>query len=109
MKTFFVAVFLSAAAAANAQWQSVGPGVDFQEFKQDNQDVYVTRIDLTNDKIAVVTSRQSEKGTRGDHGNLVVVTSRQSEKGTRVSDFGRRNKALAAINGDYFDEKFNPV
>ena len=90
MKTFFLAVFLSAAAAANAQWQSVGPGVDFQEFRHDNQDVYVTRIDLTNDKIAVITSRQSEKGTR-------------------VSDFGRKTKALAAINGDYFDDRFNPV
>jgi len=90
MKTFFLAIVFSAAAAAHAQWQSVGPGVDFQEFQRDNQDIYVTRIDLTNDKIAVVTSRQSEKGTR-------------------VSDFGRKNKAIAAINGDYFDDKFNPV
>lgn len=90
MKTFFLSLLISAAAVANAQWQSIGPGVDFQEFKRDTQDIYVTRIDLTNDKIAVITSRQSEKGTR-------------------VSDFGRKNKALAAINGDYFDDRFNPV
>src|SRR5437588_2562810 len=90
MKTLFLSILISAAAVANAQWQSVGPGVDYQEFKRDNQDIYVTRIDLTNDTIAVITSRQSEKGTR-------------------VSDFGRKTKALAAINGDYFDDRFNPV
>jgi exopolysaccharide biosynthesis protein len=90
MKTFLFSLLISAAAVANAQWQSIGPGVDYQEFKRENQDIYVTRIDLTNDKIAVIASRESEKGTR-------------------VSDFGRKNKALAAINGDYFDDRFNPV
>ena len=79
-----------AAVAADAQWQSVGPGVDYQEFRQDDYDVHVTRIDLTNDKIAVITSRESEKGSK-------------------VSDFGKKNKALAAINGDYFDDHFNPI
>ena len=83
-------VLLFSASIALADWRSVGPGVDYQEFKRDHSDIYVARIDLANDQIAVVSSRESEKGTR-------------------VSDFGRKNKALAAINGDYFDDHFNPV
>ena len=90
MKTFLFAVLISIAAVASAQWQSVGPGVDYQEFKQDDSDIHVARIDLTNDKITVVGSRQSDKGIR-------------------VSEFGRKSKALAAINGDYFDDHFNPI
>ena len=87
--SIFLVLFLCA-ALARAQWQSVGPGVDYQEFRRDDIDVHVTRIDLSSDKIAVITSRESEKGTR-------------------VSDFGRKNKALAAINGDYFDDRFHPI
>lgn len=78
------------ATAALADWQNVAPGVDFQEFRESNYDIFVTRIDLTNDAIRVISSRQSEKGTK-------------------VSDFAKRVHAIAAINGDYFDEKFNPI
>ncbi len=77
-------------AAAWADWTHVGPGVDYQEFRGDNYDVHVTRVDLTNDDIQIISTRQSEKGLK-------------------VSDFARREHALAAINGDYFDERFNPV
>ena len=78
------------ASAARAQWNGVGPGVDFQEFTGANYDVYVTRIDLTNDDIRVIATRDGERGLK-------------------VSDFAKREKALAAINGDYFDDKFNPI
>jgi uncharacterized protein YigE (DUF2233 family) len=76
--------------AAFADWTHVGPGVDYQEFRGDNYDVHVTRVDLTNDEIQVISTRESEKGLK-------------------VSDFAKREHALAAINGDYFDERFNPV
>jgi uncharacterized protein YigE (DUF2233 family) len=79
-----------ATAAAWADWTTVGPGVDYQEFRGDNYDVHVTRVDLTNDDIQVISTRESEKGLK-------------------VSDFAKREHALAAINGDYFDERFNPV
>lgn len=79
-----------AASAALADWQNVAPGVDYQEFRESNYDIFVTRIDLTNDAVRVIASRQSEKGTK-------------------VSDFARRVHAIAAINGDYFDDKFNPI
>src|SRR5215210_4102685 len=79
-----IAVLLFSAAFAHADWENVGPGVDYQEFRRDKMDVHVTRVDLANDQIAVVGTRESDKGTR-------------------VSDFGKKYKALAAINGDYFD------
>ena len=91
MKRFsvaLVAVFL--AASAFADWQNVAPGVDFQEFRESNYDIFVTRIDLTNDAIRVIASRESERGMK-------------------VSDFAKKVHAIAAINGDYFDDKFNPI
>jgi len=77
-------------AAFAGDWTRVGPGVDYQEFRGDNYDVHVTRVDLTNDDIQVISTRESEKGLK-------------------VSDFAKREHALVAINGDYFDERFNPV
>jgi hypothetical protein len=85
-----VLIIVINAAAAFADWTRVGPGVDYQEFRGDNYDVHVTRVDLTNDDIQVISTRESEKGLK-------------------VSDFARREHAIAAINGDYFDERFNPV
>jgi uncharacterized protein YigE (DUF2233 family) len=85
-----VLILLLNAAAAFADWTPVGPGVDYQEFRGDTYDVHVTRVDLTNDDIQVISTRESEKGLK-------------------VSDFAKREHAIAAINGDYFDERFNPV
>jgi exopolysaccharide biosynthesis protein len=85
-----VLIIVINAAAAFADWTRVGPGVDYQEFRGDNYDVHVTRVDLTNDDIQVISTRESEKGLK-------------------VSDFAKREHAIAAINGDYFDERFNPV
>jgi exopolysaccharide biosynthesis protein len=91
-KTSLAAVLsiLISTIAAGADWKNVGPGVDYQEFRGDNYDVHVTRVDLTNEDIQVISTRESEKGLK-------------------VSDFAKREHALAAINGDYFDERFNPV
>ena len=85
-----LSILLTTAAAFAAAWTRVGPGVDYQEFRGDNYDVHVTRVDLTNDDIQVIATRESEKGLK-------------------VSDFAKREHAIAAINGDYFDERFNPV
>lgn len=83
-------MFLCAAAVARADWENVGPGVDYQEFKRGKLDIHVTRVDLTDERISVVVTREADKGTR-------------------VSEFGKKYKAIAAINGDYFDDKFNPI
>jgi exopolysaccharide biosynthesis protein len=84
----FALIFASTLLAGD--WQNVAPGVDYQEFRDDNRDIHVTRIDLTNDAIKVIATRPSEKGMK-------------------VSDFAKKNNAIAAINGDYFDAKFQPI
>jgi uncharacterized protein YigE (DUF2233 family) len=81
---------LFASTLLAGDWQNVAPGVDYLEFREDNRDIHVTRIDLTNDAIQVIATSPSEKGLK-------------------VSDFAKRNKAIAAINGDYFDDKFQPI
>jgi exopolysaccharide biosynthesis protein len=90
-KPILVAVLsFLATVAAFADWTRIGPGVDYQEFRGDNYDVHVTRVDLSNDDIKVISTRESEKGLK-------------------VSEFAKREHALVAINGDYFDEHFNPI
>jgi uncharacterized protein YigE (DUF2233 family) len=90
IRTLAVTMLLVASAAFAADWQPVGPGVDYREYAEGGQDIHVTRVDLTNDQIRVVATRPSEQGMK-------------------VSDYAKKNKALAAINADYFDEHFKPV
>lgn len=70
-------------------WTAVAPGVAYREFATDHTDIYVTRIDLTNDALAVISTPATYRGTT-------------------VADFATKVKAIAAINGDYFDAKFVP-
>ena len=86
---FFLLLILSAPALF-ADWRTVAPGVDYQEFREETIDIHVSRVDLSNDQIEVIASRESEKGTR-------------------VSDLAHLEHAVVAINGDYFDEKFSPI
>ena len=90
-RTLFLALVLTMiSAVASADWKHVAPGVDYQEFADTGIDVFVTRIDLTNDQVQVIGTRESERGLK-------------------VSDYAKREKAIAAINGDYFDDHFVPV
>lgn len=86
----FVAALVLFAPLALADWTPVAPGVDYQEFAGEHMDVHVARIDLTNDA-------------------LMVVSTGETERGTTVSDYAKKNKALVAINADYFDAKFHPI
>ena len=85
-----LAVLLFSAVVARADWTNVAPGVDYQEFVGDDSDIHVTRIDLSNDE-------------------LQVIVTRESERGLKVSEFAKKNKAIVAMNGDYFDDKFVPI
>lgn len=87
---FAAVLFLATASAAADDWQHVTPGVDYREFSGNDEDVHVVRIDLRND-------------------DLMIVSTRQAEKGLKVSDYAKRNRAIAAINADYFDDHFNPI
>lgn len=90
LRTLLPLVLLLSTSAFAADWQRVGPGVDYREYAEEGQDIHVTRIDLTNDQIRVIATRPTEQGMK-------------------VSDYAKKNKALAAINADYFDEKFKPI
>jgi len=87
-RLFLIAVLV--ASAARADWRSVAPGVDYQEFRAEKYDIHVTRIDIDNDQIRIVVSNETDKGLK-------------------VSDYAKKVSAIAAINGDYFDDHFNPV
>ena len=71
-------------------WQLMMPGVDYSHVIEGSMDLHVVRIDLTNP-------------------DLKIVSSRESDAGTRVSDFAKRTHAVVAINGDYFDKAFRPI
>lgn len=88
--TLTALLLLSFSAYALDEWEPVTSGVEYREFAEEGIDIHVTRVDLTND-------------------SLKVVVSRESERGLRVSEFAKGNKAIVAINGDYFDDKFKPI
>lgn len=83
-------IVVLASAAASAQWQTVVPGVDYAHFVDGAMDIHVARIDMTDPKVKIVASRESDAGSR-------------------VSDFAKRTHAVVAINGDYFEKDFRPV
>ena len=79
------------AVPAFAQWENVGPGVDYRRFDRgEKARMHVSRVDLANPLIRVVSSMQSERGLT-------------------TSEFARRNHAIIAVNGDYFDSHLRPV
>jgi exopolysaccharide biosynthesis protein len=83
------ALVLAVAPFAFAEWASVAEGVEYQRFNQEAMDVHVTRVDLTNPKIKVIATREEDRGLT-------------------VSAFAKKNKALVAINADYFDQEMKP-
>jgi exopolysaccharide biosynthesis protein len=89
-RTLAILAILSCATAALADWKRVAPGVDYQEFAEGNIDVHVARIDLSNEQIRVIGTREAERGLK-------------------VSDYAKKTNAIVAINGDYFDDKFRPI
>lgn len=75
---------------ALAEWERIGPGVEYQKFTDSGLVAHVTRVDLDDDRIRLITSNESEKGMR-------------------TSDWAKRKNALVAINADFFDEKHKPI
>jgi len=90
MRAFFVAAFLFTTCVSGAEWEHVADGVDYRRVTRDTIDVHITRIDLT------------EPGIR-------VMASRPDDAGLTVTDFAKKNDAIVAINGDYFDEQHQPL
>lgn len=76
--------------SASAEWEPLAVGVDYRSYALKKLQAHVTRIDLR-------------------EGSIRVIASRESERGLSVSEFAKRNKAIAAINGDYFDQHLQPI
>lgn len=85
-----IALLLAISTSAEAQWKKIATGVHYRQYKTESRLIHVTRVDLR---------------TEG----LRVIGTREADKGTTVSEYARRNNALIAINGDYFDEKRKPI
>lgn len=90
MKRALALAALLFTVAVQAEWRTVAPGVDYQRIARGRIDVHVTRIDLR-------------------HPNTITIATDEDERGLTVSDFARKTKAVAAINGDYFDPQLNPI
>ena len=88
MQFTFLLLFTSALFADD--WTRVSDGVDYRTFQQDSMNVHVARIDLTDD-------------------NVRVVVTPESQRRLKVSDFAKKNKAIVAINADYFTKDFRPI
>lgn len=82
-------LFLSASSAL-ADWTQITDGVDYQNFKQGSYRVHVARVDLTSDAIRIVATPESQRRLR-------------------VSEFAKKNRAIVAINADYFTKDFQPI
>jgi exopolysaccharide biosynthesis protein len=76
--------------ASGAEWEQVTDGVRYRRVTRDTIDVHITRIDLT-------------------HPAIRVMASRADDAGLTVTDFAKKNDAIVAINGDYFDEQHQPL
>lgn len=84
-----LAVAMSGTAVAE-DWQPVAAGVEYRHVERTQFDAHVVRVDLEND-------------------GLHLVATRESERGLTVSEFARRSSALVAINADYFDAQLRPL
>jgi exopolysaccharide biosynthesis protein len=82
-------LFTASALAADDDWTRVADGVDYRNFTSESTSVHVARIDLT--------------------GNVRVIATPESQRRLRVSEFAKKNKALVAVNGDYFTAEFKPI
>jgi exopolysaccharide biosynthesis protein len=75
---------------ALAQWARVADGVSYQRFVRGTMDAHVVRIEVRNPKLRLMASTESDRGLT-------------------VSAFAKKNDAIVAINGDYFDEQMRTI
>lgn len=83
-------LLLFLATSAFAQWTEVSDGVAYQRFVRGTMDAHVVRIEVKNPKLRLLASRESDRGLT-------------------VSEFAKKNGAIIAINGDYFDKAMHTI
>ncbi|HEX7976364.1 MAG TPA: phosphodiester glycosidase family protein [Anaerolineales bacterium] len=98
-----IALPFSARGAADG-WESVGPGIDYQEFHLSNpiNNVYVARMDRNNP----ATTIESGIGNGKLYYGLETVSGIANRYNEAISywggEWGARNRVVVAINGDFF-------
>lgn len=78
------------ATTALAQWADVSEGVAYQRFVRGTMDAHVVRIEVRNPKLRLLASREGDRGLT-------------------VTEFAKKNDAIVAINGDYFDKAMHTI
>lgn len=74
-----------------ATWTQAGPGVEYAHFGDDlTASYHVVRIDLSEPQVQIFGSAEGDRGRT-------------------VAEFARAHGAIAAVNGDYFDEWLSPI
>ena len=86
----FVVAFGPGSPAVADDWQPVAPGIEYRQIDRDSVDAHVVRVNLAEPQLRIIATSESERGLT-------------------VSEFGSRNGASVAINGDYFDPELRPV
>jgi exopolysaccharide biosynthesis protein len=91
LRVVAVACLLCAGANAFGEgWQQVAPGIEYRHLLRPGLDAHAVRVNLDDDCVQLIAS------TAGD-------------RGLTVSEFAQRKAATVAVNGDYFDERFDPI
>lgn len=91
LRAVAIACLLSVAAdSLGEDWQQVVPGIEYRHVLRPGLDAHAVRVNLEDDCVQVIASTAGERGLA-------------------VSDFAQRRAATVAINGDYFDEQFDPI
>jgi len=79
----------------NPKWHSLTPGIEYLDlaggFLTPWSHIHVFKIDLKHNQLALVTAKEIKK--------LLA----------NADEFANKRRALIAINGGFFDKKFNPL
>jgi hypothetical protein len=83
-------LLLLAGTSLRADWRVVRDGIEYQHVVEGAVDAHVVRVDLRNP-------------------DLRVIATDANDRGRTVAAFAARNRAIVAINGDYFTTRMETI
>lgn len=95
MRFIFLLLMLTNVSAASTPWQTIAPGIAYQDIVPENfpawSHIHVFRIDLTKNRLSLVNAQQLQK----------PYASAQT--------FAKSFHSLIAVNGGFFDHRFQAL
>ena len=92
----------------DAGWQTVAPGIEYQEFREFDSDVYVARMDRTNPNVTI-DSMIAQGRLSGGLETVSGMTNRHEDTiNFWGQSWGKRNNVVVAINGYFFGSPIEP-